>query len=378
MTQEEGVPVPVRSHIYEIDLIRTITVFSVVILHALASSQFLLTDQPSLYLMNLVIHIIHYNREMFMFLTGLVLTYVYFGRPFSAKKFWVKRTLLIFIPYLLWSVIYVKINNHTLDLPAYLNLLWHDLLIGQASYQLYYILLALQFYLIFPFFLLFLKKVAQHPKMTLSISLLLQLVFMYLDYSFVQTGILKSAIFTQFILPYQDRIFLTYQFFFIFGAFAAIYMQESYHFLKKYGRFFPLALALTLIPYALYYYHVLDLRGDIFYATSVIQPSVVIYSIIIIAFFSWAATIWAKKLKAYWLIKIISDTSFGIYFVHVFILALIIKYLLPVFSNSAPLLFKISFVALSTFTASVAFCFVLLQTPVLSWTIGRIRAKSNK
>ena len=111
MNQDQGVPVPVRAHIYEIDLIRTITVFSVVTLHSLASTQFLLPNESSLDLINLVIHIIHYNRMMFMFLTGLVLTYAYFGRPFSAKRFWKRRTLLIFIPYVFWSVIYVKLTT---------------------------------------------------------------------------------------------------------------------------------------------------------------------------------------------------------------------------------------------------------------------------
>ncbi len=375
--RDEGAPIQTRSHIYEIDLIRAITVFSVVSLHSIASTQFLLADQQSLYIVNLAIHLVHYNREMFMFLTGLVLTYAYFGKPFSAKKFWLRRTLLIFIPYLFWSMVYVWINNRNQDWLSYFSLLGRDVLTGQASYQLYYILLALQFYLIFPFFLLFLRKVARHPWTTLSISLVAEMIFMYVDYSYIQTGTLNSAIFTQFIVPYQERIFLTYQFFFIFGAFTAIYMKKGYDFLNRYGRLLPGVLTGVIFFYSLYYFHVLGLRQNIFYATSVIQPAVVVYSLVIIIFFFWLATKWVKKLPFYQLVKVISDTSFGIYFVHVFIIALVIEYLLPPLEKSLPVAVQMGFVVTFAFAASVAFCFLILQIPVLSWTIGRGRKLSQ-
>jgi|SRR5579884_1182681 len=363
--------VPVRTHIFEIDLIRAITVASVVALHCLATSQFLLPDTKSLYLVNLIIHIIHYNREMFMFVTGLVLTYAYFGKAFSAKKFWLRRALLILVPYLFWSVIYVKINGPSLGAGDYLGTLGHDVLIGEASYQLYYILLALEFYLFFPFFLMFLKKVANHPWTTLSVSLIVQLVFMYFDYSYIQTGVLASSVFSQFIVPYQDRIFLTYQFFFIFGAFTAIYMKQGYAFIKKWGWLSLPILAVCLVLYSVYYYHVIALRGDIFYATSVIQPSVVIYSIVVILFFLWLAVNWAKNLKLNWLVKTISDTSFGIYFVHVFLLGLVIKYFLPIVWSPAPIALKMVLIVVVTFTLSVLLCYALLKIPFLAWTIGR-------
>ncbi len=374
---QDGVPVPVRAHIFEIDLIRAVTVFSVVALHCLASTQFLVPAVSSLYLVNLFIHLLHYNREMFMFVTGLVLTYAYFGKPFSAKKFWLRRALLILVPYLFWSIIYVKINNHTLGLEAYLKLLWHDILVGEASYQLYYILLALEFYILFPFFLIFLKKVSKHPWTTLSISFLFQIFFLHLDYNYLQSGIFKSDLITNFILPFQDRIFITYQFFFIFGAFTAIYMKDGYSFMKKFGKFLPFVVITSIILYSIYYYYLIGISKNIFYATSVLQPSVTIYSIVIILFFLWLAISWVKNLKLYKVVKLTADTSFGIYFVHVAILSLVVKYLLPLTPNILPLSLKMGLVIAVTFTTSVLFCAFLLKTPLLAWTIGRGR-KENK
>jgi surface polysaccharide O-acyltransferase-like enzyme len=153
-----------RAHIFEIDLLRAITIFSVVALHSFADTSNLFAKSlQSIKLLALFVHYLHFNREMFIFVTGLVLTYAYYKRPFSLKKFWFRRTVFIVIPYIFWSLIYVKVNNYNLDLWSYIKLSYFDILSGNASYQLYYILLAIEFYLIFPAFLWFLKKIHNFP-----------------------------------------------------------------------------------------------------------------------------------------------------------------------------------------------------------------------
>jgi len=108
-------------------------------------------------------------------------------------------------------------------------------------------------------------------------------------------------------------------------------------------------------------------------ATSVLQPSVALYSTVVLIFFFYLAYLWAKRRKLYSLIKIISDTSFGIYFVHVLMLTYIAQYLLPLMSHSIPVPIKMITVLLIAFTLSVIFCFILLKIPFLSWTIGRVK-----
>src|SRR5260221_12581715 len=110
-----------KPHIYEIDFLRAITVFSVVTIHSLAACAFLYSKSISATnLIALFIHTLHYNREIFIFVTGLVLTYIYYHRSFSATKFLAKRLLLIFIPYVFWSLIYIKINIPILNLTKFL------------------------------------------------------------------------------------------------------------------------------------------------------------------------------------------------------------------------------------------------------------------
>lgn len=214
-----------KAHIFEIDFLRAITVFSVVTIHTFSSTTFLYPKNQFITdMLNLFIHALHYNREMFVFVTGLVLTYVYYHRQFSATKFWSKRLLVIFIPYALWTLLYVFVNRTEMDF-------WLDILTGGASYQLYYILLAMQYYVLFPFFLWFIKKVSNHPVSVLIISLIIQLLMLYFDFTYVQKGALSHVHFIKFyILPYQDEFFITYQFFFVLGSIVGIHFNKIYRF----------------------------------------------------------------------------------------------------------------------------------------------------
>lgn len=368
-----------KAHIYEIDFLRAITVFSVVTIHSFASTSFLYKSTFATDLIALFIHILHYNREIFVFVTGLVLTYVYYHRKFSTLKFWSKRLLFIFVPYVAWSIVYVKINNPTLHLDQLFSLFWNDLWTGNASYQLYYILLTLQYYLIFPFFLWFIKKIDKHPLIVLSTSFALQIIMIYFDFTYLQRGPLTHLpIVKNFITPYQDRLFIIYQFYFVFGAIVAIYMDKSYKLIQKYGKFLPWIVIISLLCFSFYFFHQLRIKDPLSYALGVLQPSVVIFSTVIIVFFAWLSTLWVKKKQFFRLIKGISDVSFGIFFVHVLILTYIIQKILPILPPTIPILERIILVDLATFISSVIICLLLIRTKFLSWTIGRAAVKRSR
>lgn len=362
-----------RKHIFEIDLIRAITVFSVVAIHSLAYTKNL-TPEPLLPIYNLIGHALHYNREIFIFVTGLVLTYVYMNRRYSKKQFWLKRAGLVVIPYVVWSIIYVILNHQNMSVSNFLKVAVHDILTGNASFQLYYILLTIQLYILFPLFLAFIKKVAARPWLTLGISLILQIVFLYYNFHFLQS-VRDPSPFLKTFLKYQDRIAFVYQFFFFLGAYTAIYFDRVSFFLKKYGKWVFGSFFISLVLYSAYYYYQLNqLNLSIWRATTVLQPSVALYSIVVIAFVGWLSLLWAQKRQFYSLIHVLSETSFGIYFVHVLFLSWTTKYILPLFPNSLSFVVKDFFVMFAAFSASVLFCYILLKIPHLSWTIGRARS----
>jgi hypothetical protein len=361
-----------RDHLFEIDFVRTITVFSVVALHSFVFTKVLLSSNSQTTFVSLIGHALNYNREMFMFITGLVLTYVYYNRDFSIFTFWKKRLLVIFIPYVLWTIVYMVANNPPVSMipMKYISLFAYNLATGNASFQLYYIMLALEFYFIFPFFKIILKKLAAYPLLVLTVSLAIQLLTMYIDHNYFQNTSFHAPSFLQPFIIYRDKIILTYQFFFIFGAFAALNLTKIYEWFKKFGKYIPVAFLLSFCLY--YWYSASEVIRSIDYASTVLQPSVVLYTITAIIFFMYLSTLWVKKRKGFKLIKIISDTSFGVFFVHILVLSYTSTYLLPILPSFIPIPIQMILVILLAFSISVICCFGLLRTRFLSWTIGKI------
>jgi surface polysaccharide O-acyltransferase-like enzyme len=228
-----------RPYIYELDPLRAVTALTVIAVHVLAGTVGLNHTQTGLQMQNGLITSVHFTREVFMFVTALALTYVYFGRPFSGKRFWAKRSIGILVPYCIWSIAYTWVNTSQHSPAAFAKLALFNILTGNASYQLYYILLTLQLYLVLPLFLLFLKHIKQHPWRALSMSFALQVLLMYLDYRYLQQGSLASRGVWQIVAAYQDRFLLTYQFYFILGGFAALYLKQARAFVLRHGLWVP-------------------------------------------------------------------------------------------------------------------------------------------
>src|SRR6266699_5148159 len=225
-----------RPYIYELDLMRPVTAVTVVAVHVLAFTQFLNHTTTGVQVQNGIITSVHFTRDVFMFITALALAYVYFGRPFSGKRFWAKRSIGILVPYCIWSIAYTWVNTSQHSPAAFTKLALFNILTGNASYQLYYILLTLQLYLVLPLFLLFLKHIKHHPWRALSMSFALQVLLMYADYRYLQQGTLASSGVWQIVGVYQDRFLLTYQFYFILGGLAALYLKQARAFVLSHGK----------------------------------------------------------------------------------------------------------------------------------------------
>ena len=99
-----------------------------------------------------LVMLLHFSRTAFFFLTAFVLTYSEIHRPRSLREFWGRRYLQIGVPFLVWTGIYwifTMIDTNAWDQAG--SLLWHDLVYGY--YQLYFAVVLLQLYLVFPWLL---------------------------------------------------------------------------------------------------------------------------------------------------------------------------------------------------------------------------------
>jgi probable poly-beta-1,6-N-acetyl-D-glucosamine export protein len=220
-----------RPHIYELDPLRACTALSVVAVHVLAFTVFLNQTEIGVQIQNAFVVTFHFTREVFLFVTAFALVYVYNGKAFPFKQFWQKRGVGTLLPYVVWSVIYVWVNTSAKTPATFFHTALLDILTGNASYQLYYILLTLQFYLIFPLFLFFLQHCTRHPWRVFTISFILQVLLFYADFHALQGNTSALSPFWQLFAQYQDRFVLVYQFYFVLGGLTALYFQQIRTFL---------------------------------------------------------------------------------------------------------------------------------------------------
>jgi peptidoglycan/LPS O-acetylase OafA/YrhL len=367
-----------RPHIYELDPLRAVTALCVIGVHVVAFTAFLNQSVWGNEVQNGIVVALHYTREMFLFVSGLALAYVYFGKPFKFFSFWKKRGLGVVIPYCIWSGIYVVINNPGLPFRRYISTTFFAILKGSASYQLYYILLSIQFYILLPLFLLFLKVARRYPWRTLTVSFIIQVVMLYLDYHYLQTGIIPSTGFWAFVNQYQESFVLTYQFYFIMGGLVAIYMQQVRDFVLRHCWWIAAFFAASIVWLWVHFYIQLNVYNEqMVFASSVLQPIMALYSPASILFLYWIAARWASKVDAtgrpkwykFW--HSLSDASFGVYLIHVLFLTVLLRWFLPVLPSILPVALRVFLIWFLTASAAVCSTIILLNIPVVSRLVGR-------
>lgn len=179
---------PERGHLDQVDLFRIATFAAVVGVHTVASGSGGLTVTGNGLLM-----VGHYTRDAFFFLTGFVLSYSLLGRSLRLGRFWQRRLARIGIPYLAWSVIYVfygrwrGLQFGVTPAPLW-HQLWYETLLGQASYHLYFLLVSIQIYLVFPLLHRARAAITAHPARTLLGSAAVSAAVMYLSHGSYPAG----------------------------------------------------------------------------------------------------------------------------------------------------------------------------------------------
>lgn len=262
---------------------------------------------------------IHFTRMGFMFMTGLVLTLNYYHRD-DWKRFYQKRFAGSGWPYLLWNFLLLTLAVLA-SAPGYTwanfgETYWLSLIHGNQFYM-YYILVTLQLYIIYPLIVWLFKKLPTRHHWILAVSFLFQLALMFvIKYAYPH---FDRSTWPWWFASYGVNVF-TYQFYFIFGAYVSLHYQDVTTWINKHIR--PIAavtLALCLGTVGYYFWNRLYLGFTHTAAVSPHQPYMLFYDTIMIVFVFWIG----KKYAAWrghgcpaWFetfVKNGAKVSFGIY-----------------------------------------------------------------
>lgn len=365
------------------DLIRTVTIAGVVAVHTVGLIGLYFGVGHFFQDVNgAFVALLHYTRESFMFLTGLVLFHRYGNGPFSALKFWKKRFPATLIPYVFWSLLYVGVLELQIhqSLPQILKNMAVDLGLGTASYQLYYMVVTFQFYLLFPVLFWLFTRFAHR----LDVILLVSLAFEGLWLAILgPANIYPFKASWTFGALYESHFVLSYLFYFVAGGWVAMNRERVLAFLSQY-RTLAIALGLAsvlglLVHYALAIgpYGLSD--GA---AVTVLQPIMIPYSMAIVLFIylgglslarageEGRSTFFATAVRRF------ADASFGIYLCHALFLNYLLRSVVPHLTWPLPVQMVVVWVV--TLAVSYLVTRALMAFPLTGLLVGKPATRSPR
>jgi peptidoglycan/LPS O-acetylase OafA/YrhL len=292
-----------------VDVVRVLTVALVIAVHVVA-------QQPGGVALagGALLTVMHVSREVFFLLTAFVLTYSYRDRaPSRWSAFWRRRYLLVCVPYLLWSAVYFLADGEPLWPAGHaLARFSKDLLTGAARYHLYFLLVTMQLYLVFPLLRRLLLATRGHYGWLLAGAAVYQFGF----YAAAQRGSALGPL-TGWLRdpsPYLP----SYLGFVVAGGVAACHAEAFMRWTSDRMRWvFTWCAAVVAVGLAVFFVQVCWLGQSPVVASGVFQPVVVAESVVIAWAFLALGLAWQqRRTPGRRLVRSASDASFGVYLAH--------------------------------------------------------------
>lgn len=360
-----------RKRIAELDILRAVAAFAVVMIHVTASPLSTLpVNSRSFFWYSLLNQWSRFSIPAFVLITGLVLCYTYGQREgFKPGEFLVKRLQAIAIPYLVWTVIYMlwrtRVEGSWAKLPE--NLAW-SVIRGNAMYQLYFIVLIFQYYLLFPL----IRPLARSRWLgiTTVVALGIQALLMWDTYYGLFTPQVTTPWLVE-LLKWRDRLFPWWMGYFMAGLWIATKLDGILAISRRYAAAL-LALSGALLAWMMQeYLQAMTQPGmTVGFAATGFRPTAFLYALAaIVALLGFGG--WTLKREAAWPNRILLELgkhSFGIFLIHPLVLELSVRLLRPM--NLTP---SIHLVAVSTIVmaGSYALARLLAALPFGHHIVGR-------
>ncbi|MDF0531242.1 acyltransferase [Tsukamurella sp. 8F] len=375
-TSRTGAATPRRSgYLHQLDFMRVITFLLVILVHTLTNTNNEVTGTVT----NALALNLHFTRNAFFALTGLVLAYGTLDQTdFSARAFWRKRLPLVAIPFLVWAIAYwvfaMVTTHNTRNIPGSLaNLAYNVVWGGMNGYQLYFIFVTLQIYLLFPAVLWIVRRTRGHHLRLLFVSAIVQLAVYATLIHWQPAGTIGNYWW------HAYATFVPYQFFVFLGAVTAAHRERVEAVLLRHAPLVFAAAAIIAVGEQLIYQ--LRLRGGAppMVASSAFQPTSLALYVALTAAVYTVGLIAARNMdRIPRLARVASygaKRSFGVFLAHVMVLSVL---LLPAENTSwflrhvsSPWATLLAYVV--TVLVTVGIVELLSRAPKAHWWVGRKR-----
>jgi len=376
-----------KPRVNELFVIRAIAFLALVFRHVIGSfiydgSMNIINASATTFLLALA----RFGTPTYLFITGFVIFYNYETLKYST--FMKKRFTKVILPYVVWSgvyfvyiEIYMRSALNKRPLLENLKMLIDQTIMGTACYQLWFVIMILQFYILFPFF----KKIVSWFRgsnkwpILIGIALVYEYVALWI-YNVVLPGftysLAEGTVLRQ-IFTLRDRNFLFWILYFIMGAVFAANFDEIKALVKKHimiistGAFFSLVY---IIYVSLNTAEKVDGRYIVnYFLSSPLQISLIAYSFFsILVIFFISSKIADKQGKLYDLLKWIGKYAYGGYLVHAIYVGIIANYVKALAAHvPIPLLAMIFLAYIPTFILSFLTTVLISKIKIGKFEVGK-------
>ncbi|MFC4075947.1 acyltransferase [Salinithrix halophila] len=295
-----------RTFLPEINFLRGLACLGVLIVHVSATYYYKngqVWDEAIIFLNQIG----RFGTPAFAVLSGFLLFYPYFQKPFFLSRFTRSKLVKIVSPFMVWGLFYFALSQWIH--PSSLQLSFSQIVklfgLGQSFYHLYFMSLVIQFYAVFPLLQRWLTT-SLRWWVALGGALIVNTVLLLLRADHLD-GLAQAVLLEKAILP-------SWIFYFIFGGFIAFHWERLSHHLRAYAWSY-LVIGLLLILGAMLEYQHFGIYTSKRLSNLVNIP---LLSLAVFALFSLIK-------ESGWIVRSVMEIGsrgFGIYLIHPLVLFL--------------------------------------------------------
>ncbi|AWI06220.1 acyltransferase [Clostridium drakei] len=251
----------------------------------------------------------------FLCISGIVISYSSI-KKFVIKKYYIKKAVYIFIPYVLWSIVYMHYFKKNINIPD----LCMQVLSGDAGYHLWYMGMAVRLFIYLPLILWILKKV-HVQNFILRFFVFVSITLSYYEVSKYENVISDKVIHFIFNNPtaVQMKIINISPFFWFLYFVMGIYIALNYEVFKRTVLKFKVLIIIIYI--GLFTYAYLDEMNMVPFVRSIY----LLYFVFSILAWYIISVMLSNRAVIYSIFNFFGKYSFGSYLSHVLLIQSILK-----------------------------------------------------
>mgnify|MGYP001243332727 FL=1 len=208
-----------KSRLDEVDVLKGISIIAVLMIHTTASAVSTLDKSSISYLIFAFINrFSQFAVPAFIFASAMLLMYNY-GHGFDWRLFYKRRLKNVLLPYVIWTMIYGVYLYIVHHVPLRSILTVKNILLGGMFYHLYFIVIIVQLYVLFPV-LLYIYKLINKNIYTILISIIIFQIADILLFKYIISRYYQNS----------GNLFITY----ISLIIAGMYVGDNIQRWKKY------------------------------------------------------------------------------------------------------------------------------------------------